>query len=133
MSRPMTIEELRMHHQHHAALAKVGESVSTLTKAIQNLPFALANLTEGKRVYVVHKEFFDPDNDVFDVSIVGVYAKRDDAEIVVRNEFVKFEAEQGFGKEHTMQITEENPWRIAVIARGGHMSAEFCLTEAEVE
>ena len=133
----MTNEELRMRHKHNAMLQRIGTALEGLTGAISNaVKSAQSDIVEGKplnlsKAYVVCKEFCDGCST--DVSHLCVYLSRENAEIAVRNAFVFFEGDGGFGKGEQLRIIEESPWRIHVDnGMGGDLSAEFYLDEVEV-
>ena len=76
MGMAMSIEQLRMHHQHNAALTKVGGAMEKLAKEIRNLPYALSQMgLDEPKMYVVYKEFCDPDNGSFDATNVGIFRR----------------------------------------------------------
>ena len=129
MSQGLTIEQLRMHHQHNAVLQKVANSINGLTETLKDL--AGTKEEANNKAYVILTEHTN-EGDVT-VECPGVYKARESAEIALRNAFVYFEGDGGFGKGEQLRILEENPWRIVCDnGMGGYQRMEFSILEREV-
>jgi hypothetical protein len=129
MSHGMTIEQLRMHHQHNAVLQKVANSINGLTETLKDLGGVKEEAND--KAYVILTEHTN-EGDVT-VECPGVYKARESAEIALRNAFVYFEGSGGFGAGEQLRILEENPWRIVCDnGMGGYQRMEFSILEREV-
>lgn len=129
MSQGLTLEQIRMHHQHNAVLQKVVNSINGLTETLKDL--AGAKEEANNKAYVILTEHTN-EGDVT-VECPGVYRARESAEIALRNAFVYFEGSGGFGKGEQLRILEENPWRIVCDnGMGGYQRMEFSILEREV-
>ena len=129
MSQGLTIEQIRMHHQHNAVLQKVVNSINGLTETLKDL--AGVKEEANNKAYVILTEHTN-EGDVT-VECPGVYKARESAEIALRNAFVYFEGSGGFGKGEQLRILEENPWRIVCDnGMGGYQRMEFSILEREV-
>lgn len=129
MIHELTIEKMRMHHQHNEVLQKVANSITDLTKTLKDL--AGVKEEANNKAYVILTEHTN-EGDVT-VECPGVYKKMESAEIALRNAFVYFEGAGGFGKGEQLRILEENPWRIVCDnGMGGYQRMEFSILEREV-
>lgn len=131
MSQGLTIEQIRMHHQHNAVLQKVVNSINGLTETLKDL--AGTKEEANNKAYVILTEHTNGEEGDVTVECPGVYKARESAEIALRNAFVYFEGSGGFGKGEQLRILEENPWRIVCDnGMGGYQRMEFSILEREV-